>query len=64
MTYDLIYLHAPGGFLAVADGCLCPVLDNAHGHGYLGGVHDANGEIVYARRIDCPLHGEDRVDAT
>lgn len=43
----------PGSDEAIAKGCssseledTCPVLDNAHGKGYLGGV-----------REDCPLHG-------
>lgn len=44
----------PGSREALAQGCLCPVLDNGHGRGY--GRWD--GETVFVRRFDCPLHGE------
>ena len=27
------YPHTPGSDAAVADGCICPVMDNAHGKG-------------------------------
>lgn len=42
----------PGSSEAGAAGCLCPVLDNAYGRGYLC---QAN---VYVMREDCPLHGK------
>lgn len=42
----------PGTLAAVTAGCLCPVLDNAHGFGYL--AQEGN----YVMRLDCPLHGE------
>ncbi len=40
----------PGSDKAVRLGCRCPVLDNAHGRGYLG----QPGVFVYAE--GCPLH--------
>lgn len=47
----------PGSPRAVDAGCRCPVLDNGHGRGYLGGVRDAAGDAIYVVREDCPLHG-------
>ena len=41
----------PGSDEAIAAGCKCPVLDNAHGKGWLG----MGG--VYVMREDCPIHG-------
>lgn len=41
----------PGSDKARELGCICPVLDNAHGRGYMGQ------EAVFIRRTDCPLHG-------
>lgn len=41
----------PGSEEAVELGCLCPVLDNARGVGYLG----VPGRWVV--RADCPVHG-------
>lgn len=41
----------PGSPEALASGCRCPVLDNAHGAGYLG-----LGK-VWVMQMDCPLHG-------
>lgn len=49
---------APGSDEALARGCCCPVIDNAHGKGYLGGVWDKDGHIVFVIRADCPLHGK------
>lgn len=40
----------PGSDTAAAKGCVCPVLDNGHGHG------DPDWMV---RRYDCPLHGID-----
>mgnify|MGYP007071648350 CR=1 FL=1 len=34
---------------AIKAGCICPVMDNAHGRGYLG-----SGFVI---RDDCKLHG-------
>ena len=41
----------PGSRAAKARGCLCPVIDNGHGFGYLGQPG------VYVMMFDCPLHG-------
>ena len=46
----------PGSREALARGCVCPVLDNGHGRGY----GRWEGETVFVRRYDCPLHGERR----
>lgn len=40
----------------MALGCKCPVLDNAHGRGYLGGVKDGSGETVFVFTVGCPVH--------
>ena len=42
----------PGSSEALDLGCRCPVLDNAHGIGYMG----VPGRWVYSS--DCPLHSE------
>lgn len=41
----------PGSREAGEAGCTCPVLDNSHGQGYLGGPY-------FVIREDCPLHHE------
>jgi hypothetical protein len=41
----------PGSPEANDIGCLCPVMDNAYGRGYMG----MEGIFVY--REDCPVHG-------
>lgn len=47
----------PGSDEAAEQGCLCPRMDNAYGRGYLGGMRDDDGELLFVRRSDCPLHG-------
>lgn len=47
----------PGSNEAIDQGCLCPVLDNGHGKGYLDGVKDKNGKTVFVINCVCPLHG-------
>lgn len=42
---------APGSDAAIAKGCTCPVLDNAHGRGYMGNPG------LYVMTEGCPLHG-------
>ncbi len=42
----------PGSPEALDAGCKCPVLDNAHGAGYLG-----LGK-VWVMTMECPLHGK------
>ena len=44
------HLPNPGSKQAQDIGCLCPVLDNAHGKGYMC----IEGVFVY--REDCPIH--------
>ena len=48
----------PGSDEAVAAGCTCPVMDNGHGSGYLGGVQDDTGQTVFVISGDCPIHGQ------
>jgi len=48
----------PGSTDAITLGCKCPVLDNAHGRGYMGGVKDDNGEIVFVFNANCDLHND------
>ena len=50
----------PGSREAMALGCKCPVLDNAHGRGYLGGVKDGSGETVFVFTVGCPVHDAGR----
>ena len=40
----------PGSDEAIAAGCICAVLDNAHGFGYLG----VPGRWIYT--VGCPVH--------
>ena len=49
----------PGSDEAIASGCTCPVMDNGHGRGYLGGVTDEQGQTVFVIVVDCPIHGDD-----
>lgn len=46
----------PGSVAAIALGCTCPVMDNAHGRGWLG----REGLFVYT--VGCPVHDQDRQD--
>lgn len=48
----------PGSEEAIAAGCSCPVMDNAHGKGYMGGVKGDDGNTVFIVSSECPLHGE------
>ena len=41
----------PGSVAAVQQGCTCPIMDNAHGIGYMG----KSG--VFVMNAGCPLHG-------
>lgn len=49
---------APGSSAARDAGCRCPVLDNSHGLGYLGGVKDKDGETIFVVNAECPLHAD------
>lgn len=44
-------LPNPGSDAALDAGCHCPVLDNAHGRGYMGIAGQ------YVINLSCPLHG-------
>lgn len=44
----------PGSDEALAQGCICPVLDNRHG----AGLEYPDGPAFWINRT-CPLHGED-----
>ena len=44
---------SPGSDAAVEQGCTCPVLDNAHGKGFLW-----DGAKVFWITDSCPLHGK------
>jgi len=43
----------PGSDEALALGCKCAVLDNAHGRGYMGRPG------LFVMTASCPLHGSD-----
>lgn len=49
-------LPSPGSAEAINQGCICPVLDNAHGCGYMGGAKDRNGETIFVTTGGCPVH--------
>jgi hypothetical protein len=40
----------PGSVEACEQGCICPVLDNGYGEGYMGQ------EGVFVTTLGCPLH--------
>ena len=44
----------PGSDEAIKQGCTCPVLDNAHGRGIMGGGE----ELGFWITAGCPLHGK------
>jgi hypothetical protein len=48
----------PGSDEALAQGCRCPVMDNAHGRGAWGTWDKPEGEKVFVMSGACPLHGE------
>ena len=48
----------PASDEAIAQGCVCPRMDNGHGRGY---CKDANGEWIFVVNADCPLHGSPMV---
>lgn len=55
-------LPAAGSDAAIFGGCKCPVLDNHHGKGYMGGVKDEHGDTVYVTAQTCPLHGREETE--
>ena len=56
-------IPSPGSDAALDQGCICPVLDNAHGLGYMGGVKDPDGNVMFVMNATCPLHGRKEDDA-
>jgi hypothetical protein len=46
----------PGSDEAQEQGCTCPVWDNEHGRGYMGGPD-------FVINCDCPMHGVSQGDA-
>lgn len=47
----------PGSTEAIAAGCTCPVLDNAHGAGVPCGTNtDGTATTLFWLNNDCPLH--------
>ena len=48
----------PGSREAVDAGCICPVMDNGHGSGWMGGVKNPEtGEVMFVIVEGCPVHG-------
>lgn len=59
---SLFQFLPPGSDEALDAGCLCPVMDNGHGRGYLGGMTDPKtGKTMYVVRSDCPIHTPDNM---
>lgn len=56
------YEPHPGSELAVHQGCTCPVSDNGRGRGYMGGVKDKDGKLVFIIRGGCPLHDKGMIN--
>jgi hypothetical protein len=46
----------PGSNEALMRGCTCPVIDNGHGRGYMGGVKDKDGSTLFVYTGGCPVH--------
>ena len=46
----------PGSDEARKAGCTCPVMDNCHGKGYMGGVKDEDGNTIFVISMNCPIH--------
>lgn len=51
-------IPTPGSRDAGSMGCTCPIIDNGHGHGYMGGLKDKDGNVMFVTQADCPLHGQ------
>lgn len=47
----------PGSDEAIATGCLCPVIDNGHGRGYMGQNN------VFVMSFDCMMHNKKEEDS-
>jgi len=57
--WDQLGIPNPGSRAASAQGCLCAVLDNHHGQGFV-----MNHELCFYITLGCPLHApvEDTVE--
>lgn len=53
MPQELKPVPPPGSPAAIDAGCLCPVLDNGHGRGYMPGPTGP----LYVYNEECPVHG-------
>lgn len=47
--------YKPGSFDAIANGCLCPQIDNHYGQGYRTNI---GARPQYVINTECPLHGD------
>ena len=45
-------IPTPGSKEAIEQGCICPVMDNEYGRGYMG----QEGVFIYS--TGCPVHGD------
>lgn len=53
----------PGSDEAIEAGCICPVMDNGHGRGYMGGMKDREtGKTMYVVFTDCPIHTPEHME--
>ena len=46
----------PGSDKAIAKGCKCPVMDNCHGKGYMGGMRGKDGKVIFVINLECEVH--------
>jgi hypothetical protein len=54
----MIWEHGnPGSAQACKKGCRCPVSDNGHGRGIVGGYGGTEKEPAFWINASCPLHG-------
>ncbi|MDQ4679416.1 hypothetical protein ACNT8L_05775 [Brucella intermedia] len=53
----------PGSKEATELGCTCPVIDNGYGKGYMGGVKDKDGNVMFVINASCSIHGEEAGNA-
>lgn len=53
----------PGSKEATELGCTCPVIDNGYGKGYMGGVKDKDGNVMFVINASCSIHGEEASNA-
>lgn len=49
----------PGSDEAISLGCKCPVIDNGHGRGWMGGIKDDDGETIFVYTVGCPVHTQE-----